>query len=177
MGKWGVLATIALSFPTAAEAGGYRAITEEIVAPTDALSAWTLWTTNEGFKSFFPWSSEKDFETNIELRPDGPFEVFFTKGPPGARGCDDCRILGYQKGRMLSFTWTNRPDMAVRPYKTNVVVTFEPLDDNATRVILVADGWGEGPDWDLAYNYFSDAWAKVLQSFKTRVEQNANAME
>lgn len=169
----GLTLAAALVLSARAEAAGHRAITEEIVAPTDAVSAWALWTTDKGFQSFFPRASGEEFDTHIELRPGEPFEVFFAKGPPGERGCDDCRILGYQEGRMLSFTWTNRPDMAVRPHKTHVVVTFEPLGENQTRVTLVADGWGDGPDWDLAYDYFSGAWAEVLQSFKARLAEES----
>lgn len=153
----------------AADAAGYRSIVGEVTVPTDAVSAWRLWTTDEGFKSFFPGGAA--LETNIELRPGGPFEVFMIPGAPeGARGCDGCTILGYEEGRMISFTWTNRPDMAVRPHRTHVVVSFDPVSEHSTRVTLVADGWGAGPDWDAAYAYFSKAWVGVLQSYRKYVE-------
>lgn len=168
MNRFGLAAFAALAALSETARAEYRAIVEEAVVSADALSAWRLWTTNEGFKSFFPGGPA--LETNIDLRPGGPFEVFIIPGAPeGARGCDDCRILGYEEGRMISFTWTNRPDMAVRPHKTSVVVTFDPLTDDTTRVTLVADGWGAGPDWDVAYVYFDKAWESVLRSFKERI--------
>ncbi len=172
MRRWTMLAAVWMTAAGApAEAGAYRAVVEEATVAADARAAWRLWTTDEGFQSFFP--SAGGLETNIDLRPGGAFEIFIIPGAPeGARGCDDCRILGYEEGRMISFTWTNRPDMAVRPHKTHVVVTFDPIAENETRVTLVADGWGSGPDWDAAYAYFDDAWASVLQSFKATIEAN-----
>lgn len=154
-------------FLAGVEEGAYRAVVKEVVVPTDTLSAWSLWTTNEGFKSFFP---SETIETNIRLEAGGPYEVFLLPGAPeGQRGCDDCVILGYEEGRMLSFTWTNRPDMAVRPHKTHVVLSFMPLGDEETRVTLTQDGWGTGPDWDVAYQYFDSAWGHVLESYKERI--------
>lgn len=150
----------------ATEASGYRAVVKEAVVQTDADAAWALWTTNEGFQSFFPAQA---MTTNIELRPGGPFEVFLIPdAPQGSRGCDDCVILGYEEGRMFSFTWTNRPDMAVRPHKTHVVLTFTPLGENVTKVTLVQNGWGTGPDWDVAFEYFDSAWGHVMESYKAR---------
>lgn len=170
------LAAMAALLAGSANAAGYRSVVEEVVVPTEAMAAWRLWTTNEGFASFFPGGPA--LQTNIELRPGGPFEVFIVPGAPkGARGCDDCVILGYEEGRMISFTWTNRPDMAVRPHKTHVVVTFEPLGTRETRVTLVADGWGSGPDWDVAYAYFDKAWESVLQSYKARIERSSPLSE
>lgn len=162
--------SIVMLASAAADAGAYRAVVKEIVAPVDAMTAWSLWTTNEGFQSFFPSQTMK---TNIALQPGGPFEVFLLPdAPKGQRGCDDCVILGYEEGRMFSFTWTNRPDMAVRPHKTHVVLTFSPLGENETKVTLVQDGWGTGPDWDVAYRYFDAAWGDVMASYKARLEKN-----
>ena len=166
------LVSAAAGGPAAAVAEGYRSVTAEVVLPTDALSAWRLWTTDEGVRSFFPAAGGID--TNIELRPGGPYEIFLIPGAPeGSRGCDGCVILGYQEGRMLSFTWTNRPDMATRPHRTHVVLNFEPLSPRETRVTLVADGWGVGADWDVSYDYFSAAWPRVLAACKARIERDA----
>lgn len=153
-----------LELPTA-----YRLVVKQTVVPASADDAWRLWTTNEGFQSFFPGAP--GFKTNIKLEPGGPYEVFLIAGAPkGSQGCDGCMILGYQEGRMLSFTWTNRPDMAVRPHRTNVVLTFEPLSERETRVTLVQDGWGVGADWNIAHDYFDKAWGHVLDAYKKRIE-------
>ena len=45
-------------------------------------------------------------------------------------------------------------------------------DKEATRLRLTHLGWGEGADWDAAYQYFDGAWRTVvLPRFKHRFEQ------
>ncbi|MEQ8861738.1 MAG: SRPBCC domain-containing protein [Pseudomonadales bacterium] len=165
------LTSILLAAPYA-DAAGYRSIVHEVIVPTDACSAWAMWATDEGFQSFFPGGP--GLKTHIELRPGGPFEIFIIEGAPeGSRGCDDCVILGFEEGRMFSFTWTNRPDMAVRPHKMHVVLTFEPLSEGETKVTLVSDGFGIGPEWDESYEYFIGAWGAVMAAYETVIEEAA----
>lgn len=160
----GVVAALGVCSFEAAARDGYRVLAKEIVVEVDAKTAWAAWTTNEGAQSFFPGARNG---TNIQLRPGGPYEFFFLPdNKPGVRGCDGCVILGYQEGVMLSFTWTNRPEMAVRPHRTHVVLHFEALGPKRTRVNFVQDGWGVGPDWDAAYDYFDDGWSRVLTAYK-----------
>lgn len=143
----------------------------ETVVDAPAQNAWVLWTTNEGVQSFFPGAKNG---TNIRLQPDGPYEFFFLpENPEGSRGCDGCKILGWQEGKMLSFTWTNRPDHAVRPWRTHVVLRFEEIAPGKTRVTLDQDGWGEGDDWRVAYDYFADAWPRVLEAYRARLAAQA----
>ncbi len=147
---------------------GRRTLTKEVVVATDARTAWALWTTNEGAQSFFPGARNG---TNIQLRPGGPYEFFFLpNNERGMRGCDGCVILGYQEGVMLSFTWTNRPEMVVRPHRTHVVLHFDELGPKRTRVTFVQDGWGTGADWDIAYSYFDHGWTRVLEAYKAYVD-------
>jgi uncharacterized protein YndB with AHSA1/START domain len=155
----------------AADASAPEAIEVEVVVNAPAFEAWARWTTNEGVQRFFPGASNG---TNIELRPDGPYEFFFLpENPAGSRGCDGCRILGWQEGKMLSFTWANRPDMAMRPYRTHVTLRFEALARDKTRVRLAQDGWGEGEDWRVARDYFASAWARVLEAYRDSFEESA----
>jgi uncharacterized protein YndB with AHSA1/START domain len=140
----------------------------EVIVNAPATEAWSLWTTNEGVQSFFPGAENG---TNIELRPDGPYDFFFLpENPEGMRGCDGCKILGWQEGKMLSFTWANRPDHAVRPYRTHVTLRFEEIAPGKTRLLFEQDGWGEGADWQIAYDYFADGWARVLEAFRKKLE-------
>lgn len=144
------------------------ALTFEIIVDAPPEKAWSLWTTNEGVQSFFPGATNG---TNIDLRPDGPYEFFFLpENPEGMRGCDGCKILGWQEGKMLSFTWTNRPEHAVRPYRTHVVLRFEEFAPGQTRVIFEQDGWADGEDWRIAYDYFADGWTRVLEAFRAGFE-------
>lgn len=160
----GALASVLLS---GAAASPPHALNIETVVEAPAMVAWSLWTTNEGVQSFFPGAENG---TNIRLEPDGPYEFFFLpENPAGARGCDGCRILAWQEGKMLSFTWTNRPDHAVRPFRTHVVLRFDEIEPGKTRVLFEQDGWGEGADWQVAYEYFEDGWTRVLEAFRRRL--------
>ena len=72
------------------------------------------------------------------------------------------KILSYAPDRMLSFTFT-MPEMFKQAHDENghwVVVEFEPLTAQKTRVVETIYGWGEGADWDKAYAFFEkgDAW-------------------
>jgi hypothetical protein len=84
-------------------------------------------------------------------------------------------VLAYQHERMLSFTWDHRADMAVRGHMTHVVVRFEPLGAKETRVTLVQDGWGDGPEWDRSYRYFDGAWHTVLERLQAHLADPEDA--
>ncbi|MFN3835106.1 MAG: SRPBCC family protein [Glycocaulis sp.] len=137
-----------------------RAVTASVVVELPAAEAWRLWTTPEGIASFFAPAA------NIELRPQGPFELFFLPdAEPGQRGSEETIILGYQENRMLSVSWALPPYMAeVRPHHTHLLLRFEPLDGDRTRVSLTHSGWGEGEAWDAAHAYFERVWPHVLGS-------------
>lgn len=153
--------------PDAAAECADRQVHHETVVAAPVATAWHAWTTNEGLQSFHPGIGPG--RTNVRLEPGGPFEFWFIPdNPPGRRGCDDCVILAFQHERMLAFTWDNVPTMKVRGMKTHVVVRFEPLSPTTTRVTLTQDGWGEGPDWNEAYDYFTGAWRTVLDGMQAR---------
>jgi TolB protein len=155
-----ILGLLAVASAAAVEAA--REVRHQVVVASPVARAWWAWTTNEGLQAFFP--GIRPGGTNVRLEPGGPYEFeFLPDQPPGARGCDRCVILAYQPERMLSFTWDHRPDMAVRGQMTHVVVRFEALGAAETRVTLVQDGWGDGPQWDESYRYFDSAWHAVLE--------------
>jgi hypothetical protein len=51
-----------------------------------------------------------------------------------------------------------------------VVIFFEPVSQNETRVVLHHTGWGKSDDWDKVYDYFDRAWGYVLENLKKRFE-------
>ena len=72
-------------------------------------------------------------------------------------------VLAFQPGRMLAFTWNAPPHLPeVRGHMTHVIVRLSEVDPETTRVSLTHDGWGDGGEWDQAFDYFSRAWAKVV---------------
>ena len=72
-------------------------------------------------------------------------------------------ILAVQPEEMLSFTWNAPPvSPSVRGQMTHVTITLEEIDPNQTLLSLKHDGWGQGGEWDLAFEYFTRAWGEVV---------------
>lgn len=135
-----------------------RVIRGEVVVEADLDAVWDAWTTEDGIASFFAPAC------NIDLRVGGRYEILFDPGAePGNRGAEGVVILALQPGRMLAFTWNAPPRMPeIRKQWTHVVVRFQPVGDERTKITLFHDGWGEGPEWDEAFEYFNRAWNDVV---------------
>jgi len=143
------------------------AIHDEVIINATLDQAWDAWTTEEGIKSFFAPAC------NIELKVEGLYEILFDPtAQPGKRGAEGCRILAIQPKKMFAFTWNAPPHLPnVRIQRTHVIIRFKEIDKDKTKVILHHDGWGEGGEWDDAYNYFVRAWKElVLPRLKYRFE-------
>jgi hypothetical protein len=73
---------------------------------------------------------------------------------------------------MISFDWNAPPSLPeARQQRTLVIVRFNPIDAQHTMVTLHHVGWGDGGEWDKAYQYFDKAWSFVLQNLKKRFEE------
>ncbi|HEY8048143.1 MAG TPA: SRPBCC domain-containing protein [Ramlibacter sp.] len=141
-----------------------RAIDREVIVPANVDQVWQAWTTSEGIKTFFAP------DANVQLRVDGPFEVFINPyAKPGMKGADGMRIIGFQDRKMLSFTWNAPPHLPqARANRSIVILRFEPAGENQTKLTLHHVGWGDGGEWDQAFDYFSKAWPNVLASLQQR---------
>ena len=143
-----------------------RAINEKITVKANVDEVWKAWTTTDGIKSFFAPDAK------VELRVDGPFEIYMNPfGVPGMKGADDMRIIGFQEKKMLSFTWNAPPSLPeVRKQRSVVIVRFISRGDVLTDVTLHHTGWGEGGEWDKAYDYFAKSWPNVMKNLKKRFD-------
>jgi uncharacterized protein YndB with AHSA1/START domain len=162
----GTLAAAALALAAAQAVAAERAIDKDVVIAATLDQAWDAWTTREGITSFFAP------DARIEPRVGGAFQVYMDPGAaPGMKGADDMHFMAVQPKKMISFDWNAPPHLAqARAQRTFVVVRFEPLADNATRVTLHHTGWGDGGEWDKAYDYFDKAWGGVLGNLKKRFD-------
>ena len=145
-----------------------KQISFQISIPASLSDVWYAWTTEEGARTFFAP------ECKIDLQPGGAYEMLFNlDAPPGEQGGEGMIILAIQPERMLSFTWNAPPNLPiVRGEMTHVVVYFEENTPGKTYVSLVHDGWGEGGEWDQAFDYFTWAWGEiVLPRLKYRFEE------
>jgi uncharacterized protein YndB with AHSA1/START domain len=143
-----------------------RVILCEVLINAELREVWEAWTTEVGITSFFAP------DCNIDLRPDGAYEIFFNPGsPPGERGGEGLRVMSLQPMKMFSFTWNAPPSLPrVRGQRTHVILRFYP-EEGGTSVTLHHDGWGTGGEWDKAYDYFQHAWKEiVLPRLKYRFE-------
>jgi uncharacterized protein YndB with AHSA1/START domain len=141
-----------------------RAIDREVVVPANVDAVWQAWTTSEGIRTFFAP------DAHVELRVDGPFEIFINPyAKPGLKGADGMRIIGFQERRMLSFTWNAPPSLPeARANRTVVILRSEPVGEKETIVSLHHVGWGDGGEWDKAFEYFSRAWPNALMNLQKR---------
>lgn len=144
-----------------------RAVDKEIIVPAGVDAVWQAWTTSDGIKTFFAP------DALVEPRVGGAFRIHVDPGAePGSKGADDMRILAIQPKKMLSFDWNAPPSLPqARQQRTFVIVRLHPVDAKTTRVTLHHTGWGDGGEWDQAYQYFDRTWGHVLAALKTRFEQ------
>ena len=135
-----------------------RVIRGEVIVEASLDEVWDAWTTPEGITSFFAPAC------SVELRVDGPYEILFDPGAePGHRGAEGMRVLAFQPRKMLAFTWNAPPHLPdVREHLTNVVIRLQELGERQTRVTLTHSGWGEGGQWNEAFEYFVRAWKEVV---------------
>jgi uncharacterized protein YndB with AHSA1/START domain len=145
-----------------------RAINKEVVIRATVDQTWDAWTTREGIVSFFAP------DARIEPRVGGLFEIHINPyAAPGLKGGDDMRFMALQPKRMLSFTWNAPPSLPqARAQRTLVILRFAAADAGQTRVTLHHTGWGEGGEWDRAFDYFERAWGNVLASLKKRFDDD-----
>ena len=141
-----------------------RTLQKEVVVNAPIEAVWKAWTTSEGVATFFAP------EAVVEPRPGGAFFVHINPyAPPGMKGADDMRVLAVQEKKLLSFTWNAPPHLPdARAQRTVVVLRLEPVDEKQTTVRLSHVGWGDGGQWDQAYQYFDRAWGNVLAGLQNR---------
>ncbi len=135
-----------------------RILRATLVLDAPVETVWALWTTEGGVKSFFAPGCR------IEPKADGAYEIWFNPAaPPGERGADGMRILAFEPGKRLSFTWNAPPSQPyARAQRSVVDLRFEPEGTKRTRLVFTHGGWGDGPEWDAAYAYFDKAWSTVV---------------
>ena len=159
-----MMALLAFQGCSAAAIADGRRILKEVVVKAPVEDVWKAWSTSEGIQSFFAP------EAVVDPRPDGAFDVRMNPyAQAGNRGADGMRVLGVQPQRMITFSWNAPPHLPeARAQRTFVAVRMNPVSATETRVALSHDGWGDGGQWDQAYDYFDKAWGNVLGSLQKR---------
>ena len=135
-----------------------RVINGQVNVSASLTEVWHAWTTEEGAQSFFAP------KCRIDLRPGGSYEMLFDlDAEHGKQGGEGMVVLAVQPKRMLAFTWNAPPDLpSVRGQMTHVIIRMLETEAGETLVTLRHDGWGDGNEWEDAYQYFSRAWPDVV---------------
>jgi len=154
------LGTVALSAAMAitANAAAPEPIQYEAVVHSTVEEAWRSWTTEEGLESFFAR------EVIIEPRVMGEFSIhFFPDNAPGTRGAEGMRILAFEPGDRLAFTWNAPPHLPhARAQMATVEIKFDELANGETLLTLTHGLFGRHQEWALARAYFDPAWQIIL---------------
>jgi len=144
-----------------------RAIIKEITLQVAIEDVWNAWTTRKGIQSFFAP------ECHVELKLYGIYEILFSpEAEPGKRGAEGNMIMAVDHYKMFSFTWDAPPHMPhVRKQRTLVVLKFKKMGERRTKIFLCHTGWGDGDEWNRAFDYFSDAWEIIFKRLVIRFEK------
>lgn len=161
-----VILTVAIALDAPAASAADRILRAEMVLDAPVAAVWDLLSTEKGLTSFFAPGAR------IEPKVDGLFEIWFDpKAEPGKRGADGMRILAFEPGKRIVFTWNAPPAHPLtRAQRTTVEFRLTPAGDARTAVRFTHAGFGDGPEWDRTYDYFSQAWnGFVLPNLAWRV--------
>lgn len=139
-------------------ADGARAlrVTRMVAAPIDTV--WKTWASSEGL------STALGTPVTVEPKLGGKFEIqWVPDAPEGQRGSEGCTVQAWLPSRMLAFTWNAPPQFGdLRNQHSLVVIEMEEVCHGITQVRLTHHGFGEGEDWTSVYDYFTQAWPRVM---------------
>lgn len=135
---------------------------EELQTPVEDL--WALWTEPEKVGKWLAAGSEIDLRVGGTYRLSGQLVSRPIREPVGGT------IVGLEEEYVLKVAWQAPSELgpivreAVPP--TNLVVLFQPLGPNRTRLRLEQDGWRDGAEWAAARTWHQEAWTEALSRLK-----------
>ncbi len=151
-----------------ADAGGGRVLqlSIELNAPTKAV-----WDAFADAPTVLRWSASM---ARIDLKQGGSMEESYSpKAQPGDAENIRHEILAYVPGRTLVFRNTNAPSMLPGRELYKRVISILQVDDlggGRSRLTLSQTGYGQGPDFDKLYAFFSEENADLMETLKRELE-------
>jgi uncharacterized protein YndB with AHSA1/START domain len=138
----------------------------EAVIRAPVEDVYRAWTDGKAFAAAYG-PDRPELGGDIDLAIGGRYEWLWD----GVTGSNDCQVLSFIPGRMVSFSWNAPPTQPdSRAQRTWVVVETSPADGGATHVRLTHLGFGPEPHWVETREYFQKAWPHVLEQFRTNLE-------
>lgn len=140
-------------------------VTEAVIrAPVETV--YRAWTDGRAFAAAYA-PERKELRADIDLAIGGRYEWLWD----GETGSNECQVLSFVPGRMVSFSWNAPKDQPEsRARRTWVVVETSPEGEGATRVRLTHLGFGPEPHWEETREYFRKAWPYVFEQFRKHLE-------
>jgi uncharacterized protein YndB with AHSA1/START domain len=162
--------------PAPGPAAATRELRTEVVvdAPLDAV--WAAFTTKEGMESWAVRKAEMDFRVGGRMRTN-----YNPAATPDGPGWIVHHILTVDPKRMFSGRFdapANALPAAKRAAEGTWTVTyFDALSPDRTKVTLAHLGFGTGPEWDEAYEFFRKGNAWSLEQMRKKVGRPSGASE
>jgi uncharacterized protein YndB with AHSA1/START domain len=133
---------------------GERVLRLEFVIPVEKQEAWGLLTTADGWKK---WAAPV---VSVDFRVGGTILTNYDRNKTTAdSGTIRLPILSYLEGEMviLRVVLNKSFPETVRQQDENLqeIIQIADAGDGKTRVVSSMIGWGSGPDWDKAYDFFA----------------------
>jgi uncharacterized protein YndB with AHSA1/START domain len=143
--------------------------TTETVIRAPQAEVYRAWSEGRAFAAAFD-PARPELRAEIDLAIGGRYEWLWD----GSTGSNECQVLSFVPGRMISFSWNAPPEQPdSRAQRTWVVVELQPAGDGATRCRLTHLGFGSAPHWQETRAYFEQAWPYVLERFRENLEAAA----
>jgi uncharacterized protein YndB with AHSA1/START domain len=151
-----------------ATADGARTLQESVVIDAPVAVLWKAFTDADEFKR---WNSPV---AAIDLRVGGSLEASYD--PKRKLGDPDNirhKIIAFLPERLIVFQNVQAPHELPHAelfQKTVIVLEYQPLGSDRTRVILSCAGWGADPQSDRLYRFFRTDNVELLQKMKSVYE-------
>ncbi len=160
---------IALLVPQAARAE--RILRHEAILDASVKEVWEAFTTSEGARHWMAPVAE------VDLRIGGTIKTNYNpQARIGDPGTIVHHILSYEPERMITTRFTapeGAPTKAKAAQAVWWVARLEPLPDGRTRLTYTGVGWGQGPVWDEAYEFFDRGNAWTFQQLGNYLRKKA----
>ena len=137
-------------------------LVEELPLAVEDL--WALWTEPDQVAKWLAGGSKIDLRVGGTYELSGHLVSHPLKEPVGGP------IVGLEEEYVLKVAWRLPSELGVSAPDTvpptTLVVLFQPLGPNRTRLRLEHDGWRAGDDWTAALRWHTEAWTDVMARLK-----------
>lgn len=117
-------------------------------------------------------------KADVEMKEGGKYELFWTPEDPEPTNNSTfgCKVLAIDFPHYFNIEWRGNTEQKeimnnARPL-TNVTVLFSQLDRTKTKVAIIHTGWRPGDNWEMARQYFINAWTGAFKKLESIVNKN-----